>query len=399
MTKFWVNPEGVSSLGRDYSEQAALFRSYLRQLAELRSRYGNSWGNDDLGKKFSVKFLEGLDTLDRIIGSVADTLEYAGEGLNQTGKSFRAANDEAGDASYRLHSLLGGTPVSDTQHVYGADRAPGGEQVAGERRRHAPARVLRSALVRERGQLSRLDGTHGDQPAVSLAAHHDPATGKTDRSITIDGKTYTLRPVETPPGDELVTNDGNMRLVSVTNTATGESEFTTVSFDGQAYALDPVGGSASEEPRPTGVLSSPMFMPSTSGGPNLVDGFPLAEGYEVLGAREIENGTVRLDVNGYESIVPLGSDHTVATADGQPITPGDGEQLFIVKRDPQADPYAATFPGYEPNYVNFNDDGSAVPYVSDLTGPDSRSERLFVALASERDAGTVEPYQHRAVPG
>src|SRR5262249_6029595 len=102
MTELWVDPEGVSHIGRNYGEQAALFRSYLRQLADLRARYGNSWGNDDLGQKFSAKFLEGMDTLERIIGTVADTLEYTGNGLKLTGKSFRAANDQAADASHQL---------------------------------------------------------------------------------------------------------------------------------------------------------------------------------------------------------------------------------------------------------------------------------------------------------
>src|SRR5262249_35474343 len=190
------------------------------------------------------------------------------------------------DASHQLNNLFSMTPESQAQGVHG--EAAAAAQPQQERVRSEPATAPHSAVARqpETGQPHPLEGRHSDQPAVSPTAPGDPATRKTNRVAAVDDKIYTLRPLKTTTGAEPVTNDGNMLA------------------------------------RPLGVSTSQMYIPSTGGGPALVDGVPLAEGYEILGAREIEKGVVRLDVNGNESIVPLGEDQSLTPTDVPPIGRG-----------------------------------------------------------------------------
>ncbi|BCJ52708.1 hypothetical protein Asp14428_41830 [Actinoplanes sp. NBRC 14428] len=100
----WVDSDGVVHLGDSYAEHGALYEGYATQLEELRVRYGSSWGDDDMGQQFSQKFLEGLDALDSIVGSVKGTLHYTATGLRESGKAYRAADEEATSMATVLNS-------------------------------------------------------------------------------------------------------------------------------------------------------------------------------------------------------------------------------------------------------------------------------------------------------
>jgi hypothetical protein len=101
-----VDPDGVIQTGGAYTDTAQVVRAYLQQLHDLRSAYHDCWGNDDLGKQFSEKFLEGLDALEAVVNGVAESLDFSGEGLTSGGKAYQGAEEDATDASNQLHQAM-----------------------------------------------------------------------------------------------------------------------------------------------------------------------------------------------------------------------------------------------------------------------------------------------------
>ncbi|MDO3686629.1 WXG100 family type VII secretion target [Micromonospora sp. C28ISP2-4] len=100
--RLWVDPDGVEGLGKAYESHVQLYESYLSQLTALRARYANAWGDDDMGEQFSTKFLEGLDNLEAIIGGVKGTLRYTAQGLTESGRAYREADEAALDVSRKM---------------------------------------------------------------------------------------------------------------------------------------------------------------------------------------------------------------------------------------------------------------------------------------------------------
>ncbi len=100
--RLWVDPDGVEGLGKAYESHVRLYESYLAQVTALRARYSNAWGDDDMGKEFSEKFLQGMDNLEAIIGGVKGTLHYTAEGLKESGRAYREADEDAADVSRML---------------------------------------------------------------------------------------------------------------------------------------------------------------------------------------------------------------------------------------------------------------------------------------------------------
>ncbi|MFI6823156.1 hypothetical protein ACIBJE_19685 [Micromonospora sp. NPDC050187] len=94
----------------------------------------------------------------------------------------------------------------------------------------------------------------------------------------------------------------------------------------------------------------------------LVDGDPIPPGYELRTLTTFPDGTSRIDANGYDSIVPLGT-RAPTTTDGHPVDSG-GDQFFLLKPKEEAgvDP---TAPGYRPLLISFGPDGSATPLFID----------------------------------
>lgn len=100
--RIWVDPEGVSALGERYADHAAIYDDYLRRLRALRVRYADAWGDDDMGREFSQKFLSGLDNLENLVGGVKGSLEYTAAGLRESGKMYREVDDDARTAGYKM---------------------------------------------------------------------------------------------------------------------------------------------------------------------------------------------------------------------------------------------------------------------------------------------------------
>lgn len=97
-----VDPDGVVAVGNDYAAHVALYQTYLDQLASIRERYASSWGDDEMGTKFSEKFLRGMDNLESLLKGVKGTLNYAAEGLRTSGNLYREVDDEAREAGHHM---------------------------------------------------------------------------------------------------------------------------------------------------------------------------------------------------------------------------------------------------------------------------------------------------------
>jgi hypothetical protein len=359
-----VDPNGVIQTGRAYTAAGRVLGEYLRGLNRLRSTYSDSWGDDDLGQQFSQKFLDGLDTLEQLVIGIGDSLDFGGEGLAVGGKAYQHAEDEATEAGDKLYKAL--SPLGQQPHQ-AATALLGQEEQAPQQPRRAMRAFQRLATPSKPNDPN-------TPPEIGISGRKDPKTGRDEKLVTIDGQEFRLRPVDTPEGDELITRDGAIRLVAAVNPETGERVYQKISFDGQAYEIEPVdreaGRSLSRLPAsslalsdaPAGVMTSGTVSKLEWAGAT-VDGYPLADGFMLMEAKALPSGQVRLDTGAYASIVPLTSEHAALTADGERIQPDDGSQLFIVKRNPD---YSGVPAGEEPNYVEFLPDGTAYPYISEL---------------------------------
>lgn len=107
--RLWVNPEGVTAVGDSYRGHAALYERHLRHVQMLRAHYADAWGDDDMGKEFSQKFLAGLDDLENLLAGVRGTLDYTATALRAAGISYREADDNAAEFSHRLGARMDDT--------------------------------------------------------------------------------------------------------------------------------------------------------------------------------------------------------------------------------------------------------------------------------------------------
>ncbi|UQU64517.1 hypothetical protein COUCH_37145 [Couchioplanes caeruleus] len=341
--QMWVDPEGVVQLGDSYAEHGALYEGYITQLEQLRSRYGKSWGDDDMGQAFSQRFLEGLDALDGIIGSVKGTLTYTSEGLRQSGHLYRKTDEEAAEMGHYLAGNFDNLP----QGVFNRREA----LQEGETPRLARTR-LNARVVSNRAPNTELEAS---QPVFRTAGEGRfvPPEGRLSRleprraykSVRPGEEDEELPRARLMPAEAVVASvepvEGPMSPLLPTVEA---------SFPAQRGKL-----------RPAMPAISAYYQQAGWQGAR-IDGVPLAEGYQLRGLTTFPDGTTRIDANLYQSITPITPGHTITDADGQPITAPEGP-LYVVKDNPSVDP---TAPGYEPFFVSFAPDGTAVPIVTDL---------------------------------
>jgi len=395
--QMWVDPEGVVQLGDSYADHGAIYEGYITQLEQLRTRYGKSWGDDDMGQAFSQKFLQGLDALDGIIGSVKGTLTYTSEGLRQSGLAYRKTDEEAAEMGHYLEGNFDQLP----QGVFNRREATSSEEP-----RYQQAMVVRGrtqdqdeAQPRQfmRATVARVPNRNEEEerPAFRTTGEGRFAPPEGQLSRLEAKRVYkSVRPgEEESPGFQsgqvapapmarlrgrLLPEEGSDPLVQRALTREEAEALPRARFmpaEAVFTGVEPVEGPMSPllptvEPGFTAELGElRMAMPAFSASfmaagwqDARIDGVPLAEGYRLEGLTVFEDGTSRIDANRYQSITPITPGHTVTDANGQPIVAPDGA-LFVVKENPAVDP---TAPGYEPFIVSFAPDGTAVPIVTDL---------------------------------
>lgn len=386
--QLWVDPDGVVHLGDSYAEHGALYEGYVSQLEQLRSRYGKSWGDDDMGQAFSQRFLQGLDALDGIVGSVKGTLNYTAEGLRQSGKLYRDANEQAGEMSHQLSGNFDELPQGVFNRRQAAE-APRYEQAMVVRGRTLGKEETQPAFrtdgegrfVPPEGELRRTEArmvvksVHPDevegQPQFRKSVHPD----ETDELTGFRSGLVSQAPMARLRG-RLLPEEASDPVVQRALTREEAEQLP----EAQLMPAEPVNRGL----EPTQGVRAPllpevgpgetagqlrMAMPTISAHYQQagwqdarIDGVPLAPGYQLRGLATLEDGTTRIDANMYQSISPVTPSHTVTDANGQPIAPAGGP-LFVVKENTAVDP---TAPGYEPFIVSFTPDGTAVPIVTDF---------------------------------
>ncbi|TDC46568.1 hypothetical protein E1258_29365 [Micromonospora sp. KC207] len=299
----WVDPEGVISVGDSYAQHAARYHECLRRLNVLRARYEPAWGDDEIGRQFQEQFGHTLDRVESAIRAVLGYLEYAAVGLRVSGEGYRQADEDA---------TIGGRTIA--------------EEFA-----NLPVRLAGYAPWKP------VDGEPG-QLTSRLAV-----TGKLPRSEEVASR-------QALPRSGVPVLRAGVRIAGpVTAPESVES---------------PSSFLASRRPAEFAVASpaiSAFRRYDTRG--VLIDGTPVPPGYELRTLTTFPDGTARIDANGYDSIVPLGT-RVPITAAGHPVD-GDGDQFFLLKpkEDAGVDP---TAPGYRPLLISFGPDGSATPL---FTGP------------------------------
>jgi uncharacterized protein YukE len=298
--QLWVNPEGVTNLGNRYAEHAATYDAYLRQLHTLRTQYQDAWGDDDMGKEFSQKFLSGLHQLETLIGGVKGTLHYTATGLRAGGQAYREVDDDARTAGHKMAAQFNALTVPGG----GSGPSSGGPSSGGPSSGGASSGTPSSGTPLE----PRIPASGSGAVSPSLSTPLEPRLPAT--------------PVSGEP------SPGN--LLAATQPPTG--------------ALIPATPALSSH------VEEPELRTALIGGEKVPDGFRL----ELL--NPMPDGTTHIDANRYEAVAPVGYT-AVTAADGTPLDPG-GRHFFLVKDNPQVDPLAA---GYRPMYIGFTAGGEARP--------------------------------------
>ncbi|GAA2565599.1 hypothetical protein GCM10010435_42990 [Winogradskya consettensis] len=398
--RLWVNPEGVSNVGDAYGEHVQLYQTYLEQLTSLRARYGNAWGDDDMGTAFSKKFLGGMDNLEQLIGGIKGTLDYTAAGLRESGKLYREVDDEARDAGHQMaanfdsnlpqmHAFKSAraveAPLAETETqeglpLEGATRArrmnvlraepateatprlgAEGEMLQGELtpmhalkgRTLEPTTEGTPTLPRERGVLA-TEGTPllARQRVAMRSVKPDEATE--EGTPLLARQRVAMRSVK--PGE--VTDEATPMLALRRETT-------------PALRREAIPAEEPLLPAERNVMSEPLLARSTPAMPAIssymmkpeyasayVGGEPLPEGYRLEALNPFPDGNTRVDANLYDSITPLGNT-AVTTPDGQQLD-AEGRQFFVVKENPNVD---ATAAGYQPLFLSYSPDGTPTPLI------------------------------------
>lgn len=101
-SRIYVDPDGVTRTGGQYDEQAMTYADRLAHIHMVRSQYGDSWGNDEMGRQFGENFAKGMDSLELIIKGTVGVLQYTADGLRSGGRDYRNADEDARDAGLVL---------------------------------------------------------------------------------------------------------------------------------------------------------------------------------------------------------------------------------------------------------------------------------------------------------
>jgi hypothetical protein len=291
---FWVDPDALERHARPYEEAADGFDKLSASLDELLARYPNAFGQDDLGQQFSSSFNKGLDGVKDRIDRVSQRMAYIGDGLRVSAEGFREAEDSAQDISTKLNSQFHIDPNDHQNNSNGNQKS-----------------------------VSPPDG--GSTQATARALPSGKEVGPSE-----DG---TLRE-DTPKDGDLKDSGPHDKVLTAS----------------PPPADNPMPGQVEGD-----FMTSRTFAPSATGdGVIQIDGVAVGDDLRLIGANEILDGKVRLDVDGYESIIPIGADRSV-TVDGVSVPVPNDQQLFLIKDAPTGSEQNG--PG---NVVEFGRDGSAV---------------------------------------
>ncbi|ALG12008.1 hypothetical protein [Kibdelosporangium phytohabitans] len=320
MNQFWVDPESLGRTGEGYDYVKERLESLKRITGDLGYRYYASFGDDDEGKEFYQNFQDGHQIFLNGVNGQAKRVGYVGEGLNENGRIYGAARDEAEllTNKFRTASLNGPSGDTTKRNVDGT--------VPFEKTHLDVAYVAGEKTLFDKASPKEVVARDGGGWAP--AKEGTPAQ-KPDRGRQPLGNAKFVRSQRPLPGSYPLNGIDKENLRSRS-----------------PEMISALGMRALRE------NEQPMF-----------GGRPLQPGQRIVSATELPGGVVRLGVDRYSSITPLEpGDLTLQDPNDPKVTspyPSDGrERLFLVTERPDA----AEKPYDEQVFMEFRSDGKPSYY-------------------------------------
>jgi hypothetical protein len=308
VNQFWVDPEGLGRSGSGYAEVQAELLGLKQGVENLMASYADSFGNDSSGVQFKQNFDEGIGQYRDGVGALADQLGFISEGLATNGKTYANSRDSADLASYQF--LTNGEKAGFGQ-----------EQPTG------PSTLSRNEVEpkKEPARDEARNATHRLEPVREF---------ERPKMTRVEPVREFERPKMTRV--EPQRRQGVMDKAGNNQTAMGDGEDSlpqqvTKPISPSGYGLDDV-DRQKVEVRPPELFSAISMLAPRTDAPPVVDGRPLGEGQRVVFGHALPDGSVRLDVDTYSHITPLGNSE-VSMGD-QPYPAKDGDRAFLVTEKP-----------------------------------------------------------------
>ena len=139
---FYVDEDRLGRQAQPYRDAAQDFERLTRRLHELEARYGNAYGSDDTGQKFSPQFRDTIQALRAAIDSLAETLNHNATGLHKTSNTFKDVGDQSMKMGYRLQESIPDAAAGGGMVPSGYD--PSGRPLYALREEQAPMAKVRA---------------------------------------------------------------------------------------------------------------------------------------------------------------------------------------------------------------------------------------------------------------
>lgn len=371
--RLWVDPEGVSAVGDRYDQHAGHYDQILKHVDHLREKYRPAWGDDQMGDQFKEQFDGTMDAVEGIVRGVRSTLDYTATGLRLGGKDYREADDDAREAGSKINgefSNLSGKYALTTPRealLRPTEDADDTTTPLLASRREAVLRPTEYAegttpLQPRQTLLGKTVNPDDDTLVEGLPLAKTMLTSRTRAEMPLEPMLAGER-VEAPLAKTMLAgrtleepllpteSTGHTLLAREDVMRPTEGETTTPLIPAESTPRQFVKSVHAEAEPAMPAISAYRSYPNA-----VVDGQPVAAGYEVESLTTFPDGTSRLDANYYDSIVPLAG-HSVTGADS------GGDQLFLVK--PKTDmTINAADPGYKPLVISFDAAGNSTPLTT-----------------------------------
>ncbi|MGP4014988.1 hypothetical protein [Saccharopolyspora sp. 5N708] len=104
MNRFWVDPERLAQSGGGYSEAEKRLEILRQDVADIPSRYADSFGDDEEGLEFQRNFYQGHENFTDGVRLLGHQVGYVGDGVHQNGKAYGQANEDAEELSHQFRN-------------------------------------------------------------------------------------------------------------------------------------------------------------------------------------------------------------------------------------------------------------------------------------------------------
>ncbi|ONI83109.1 hypothetical protein ALI144C_16515 [Actinosynnema sp. ALI-1.44] len=298
MNQFWVDPESLSRTGEGYNYVKDRLTSLKRTSGDLGYRYQASFGDDDVGREFFTNFQDGQKIFVDGVDSQAKRIGYVGDGLNENGRIYGAARDDAEIAAHRFRTAAENGPADSTKKHYVDGKPPVGMTMRSD----------------------------GDAPDGQKTPFNKAVSNKI--AVARDGGGAVPSKKGIPPQKPNLGVEPNKNFVKSQRPFPG------------SYPLRGIDRESLQFRSPEMISALGLHALRENEQP-MVGGRPLEPGQRIVSATELPGGVVWIGIDRYSSITPLGPDSLTLQDPNDPNVsspyPVDGKQrLFLVTVNPEA---------------------------------------------------------------